>query len=328
MRAIACRARGVQPPDGVGAHVSRESSAAHRAQRASSPWQLGGLTARQLAVRVWNEAWADEVMDRAAALSYYLLFSVFPALLFMTALLGLLPSPNLMDRLIVYLDRVLPPDAASLLRKTLAEILRGAAGSVLSVGALTALWAASAGMISVINALDIAYDVEDRRPWWRRRLVAVALTLVFMLFTVTALVFLVLGPRLAEALAARLGLGPLFALAWRLLEWPVAGLVVLTGLALVYYLAPAKQQAWRWVTPGSVFALVAWLLGSAGLRLYVQHVANYNATYGSIGAVILLLLWLYLSGLALLVGAEIDAEIEHAAAERGAPGAVEPGRAA
>lgn len=282
---------------------------------ATSPWSLGGLSVRALTLRVWNQIWEDEVVDRAAALSYYFLFALLPTLLFLTAFLGLLPVPGLMDRLMGYAAQVMPADAASLLRKTLEEIVRGARGSLLSVGVLAALWAASNGMASIITALNAVWNVEDRRPWWKRRLIAIGLTLGFSLFTLSALLLLVFGERIGKVVAGWVGLGPLFVQAWNVLSWPAVILSVLAGIVLVYYWAPAVDRRFRWVTPGSAFALVAWLLVSGGLRLYVQHVGNYNATYGSIGGVILLLLWLYVSGVVLLVGAEIDSEIEIAARE-------------
>jgi membrane protein len=293
-----------------------------------SPWSLGGLTLRELAARVWSELGEDEIVDRAAALSYYFLFALFPALLFLTALLGMLPIPGLMERLMEYVAQALPGDAASVIRKTLEEIVRGSRGSLLSLGALTALWASSNGMGSMMTALNVAYDVEDARAWWKRRLVSIALTLGFSLFILGGLIIMVFGPRLGRAVADRLGLGDVFTTVWSVASVPVAMLFVLVGIALVYYLAPAVQQRWRWVTPGSAVALVLWLAMSYGLRVYVTQFANYNATYGSIGGVILLMLWLYLTGLALLLGAEINAEIEHAAARRGEPTAKLPGEVA
>lgn len=274
-----------------------------------SPWQLGGRSVRELAQRVWDKIWEDEVLDRAAALSYYLLFALFPALLFLTALLGLLPW-HLMAQLMGYLDRVLPGDAASLVSKTLAEVVRGANPGLLSIGIGAALWAASSGMVAVMTALNIAYGTEDRRPWWKRRLVAIALTLGFSLFIPTALLLLVFGERIGRVLADWVGLGSVFTFTWALLRWPAVILCVLTALGLVYALAPAQRRRWHWVTPGSIFAVAGWLLLSLGLRVYVAYFAAYNATYGSIGGVILLLSWLYLTGVVLLVGAEIDAEIE------------------
>jgi membrane protein len=293
-----------------------------------SPWNLGGLSVRELAGRVWEEMSHDEVIDRAAALAYYFLFALFPALLFMTALLGMLPLGGMMERLVAYADQALPPDAASIVRKTLAEIEAGARGGLLSIGALAALWAGSNGMASVMSALNAAYDVDEPRPWWKRRLLAIVLTVGFTLFILAALVLLAFGPRLGGVVAGAMGLGDLFTLAWNLISLPLVVFFVLVGIALVYYLAPASKQHWHWVTPGSAVALVLWLAMSYGLRLYVENFADYGATYGSIGGVILLMLWLYLSGLVLLIGAEINAEIEHAAAARGAVTAKAPGEQA
>lgn len=293
-----------------------------------SPWRLGGLTPRQLATRVWREFNEDVVSDRAAALSYYFLFALFPSLLFLTALLGMLPIPGLMERLMDYVGQALPGDAASVISKTLDEIVRGSRGSLISIGALAALWASSNGMGSMMNALNIAYDVEDRRSWVKRRLIAVALTVGFSLFILGGLILMVFGPRLGQAVADWFGLGTVFTAAWRVASVPAAMLFVMVGIALVYYLAPATKQRWRWVTPGSAIALILWLAMSYGLRLYVTNFANYNATYGSIGGVILLMLWLYLTGIALLLGAEVNAEIEHAAARRGEPTAKLPGEVA
>ena len=161
--------------------------------------------------------------------------------------------------------------------------------------------------MSIRTALNVAYDARDRSPWWRQRLDAVALTVWFSLFTLLALVLMVFGERVGDAMAGALRVGPVFTRTWNVARWPVILLLVLLGITLVYHFAPAVRQRWHWVTPGSAFALIGWLLASYGLRLYVSYFGNYNATYGSIGGVILLMLWLYLSSLALLVGAEIDA---------------------
>lgn len=295
-------------------------------RRAASPWKLGGLSARELIHRVYLRVWEDDILDRAAGLSYFLSFALFPTLLFLTALLGLLPFPDVMDQLLDYADRMLPPDAASLLRKTLDEVVSGASGGLLSVGVFAALWAASSGMLSLMTALNVAYRVRDARRWWETRLVAIALTIGISLFTLTAHLLLVFGGGIGEMVAELIGLGPVFTLAWDLLEWPAAIALVLTGLALVYWLAPASRRRWHWITPGSSFALLGWLLMSLGLRVYVAYFGNYNATYGSIGGVILLMLWLYLTGVALLIGAEIDSVVAEAAAARAEParGALTP----
>jgi membrane protein len=294
----------------------------------ASPWKLGGLTVVQLARRVWREFGDDEVGDRAAALAYYFLFALFPALLFLTALLGMLPIPNLMDNLMAYVTRALPPDAASVTEKTLREIVRGARGGLLSIGVLGALWAASNGIASIMTALNAVYDVPERRPFWKRKALAVGLTLLFSAFILTALALMVFGPKIGETIASWVGLGAVFALVWNVVSIPVVVLLSSIGVAFIYYLAPAVEQKFRWVTPGSALAVVLWLAMSAGLRWYVMHFADYNATYGSLGGAILLMLWLYFSGVALLVGGEVNAVIEHAAAARGAADAKAEGEAA
>ena len=169
-----------------------------------SPWNLGGLTVGELGRRVWAEIGDDEVTDRAAALAYYFLFALFPTLLFLTVLLGLLPLPGLMDRLLQYGDQALPGDAASIVRRTWIEINRGASGGLLSIGVLTALWASSNGMASIMSALNVAYDVEDNRSWWKRRLLAVLLTFGFALFILAALIMLVFGPHIGAGVAGAL----------------------------------------------------------------------------------------------------------------------------
>ena len=289
-----------------------------KAIASESPWKLGGLGVRQLAARVWTEAWEDEILDRAAALSFYLLFALFPTLLFLTALLALLPIPNLIDQLVGYLAGVLPGEAASVTRITLGEIEGSAGGGLLSIGIVLAFWAGSSGMTAVITTLNIAYDVEEPRPWWKRRLVAIALTAGFAVFIMGALVLMVFGPRIGAVIAGWLGLGGLFTDAWNAASLPLVIFFVLVGIQLVFYLAPAGDHDWSWLTPGAAVALILWLAASFGLRAYVAYFGTYDITYESIGGVILLMLWLYLNALAILLGAEVNAEIEHAAARRGA----------
>jgi len=282
------------------------------------PWRLGGLSPRELARRVWREIGEDEVTDRAAALSYYFLFALFPALLFLTALLGYLPVEGLQERLLAYARDVLPPDAASTLERTLTEIVSVRRGGLVSLGVLAALWASSNGMVSVMNTMNTVYGVRETRSWWRRRAVAIALTIGFSVFIVAALVLMVFGPVIGAMVASWFGLGALFKAAWNAVSIPIVIACALIGIELVYDLAPAGARRWRGITPGAAFALVAWLAISYGLRVWVAHFTDYSATYGSIGGVILLMLWLYLTSVVLLVGAEIDAEIDAATRRRAA----------
>jgi membrane protein len=286
-----------------------------------SPWRLGGLSPGLLARRVFANLWSHDLFDRAASLSYYFLFALFPALLFITAIVGLLPGPRLIDQLLDYAAQVLPTDAASLLKRTVGEVIRGARGSLVSLGMLGALWGASSGMVSISKALNVAFDVRDRRTWWRHRLEAMALTVGFSILTVVALLLFVFGERIGDAVARALGVGAAFTRTWNVARWPALTLCALVGIMLVYQLAPAARQHWRRVMPGAIFALAGWLVASYALRLYVTYFGNYNATYGSIGGVILLMLWFYLSSLALLIGAEINAQIQGPAQQTGPRGA-------
>jgi membrane protein len=271
--------------------------------RAAPP--IGGHGLRRAAdlVRgVWDHLWADDILDRSAALSYYLVFALFPALLFLTALVGLLPW-RLMDLLIAQLDRALPTDVV---HRTFVEITSGARGGLLSIGIAGSFWAASSGMVALMNALNAVHGIVEGRPWWRQRLVALALTLGFALFTLGALVLLICGEWLRDAVIRGYGLEGATA-AWSVFQWVATISFAALAVRLVYQLAPAKRPRWRLLSPGAVFAVVSWLGMSLALRVYVARLGNYSLTYGSIAGVILTLLWLYLTGLALLVGAAIDA---------------------
>ena len=259
-----------------------------------------------------RELGEDQVSERAAALSYYFLFALFPALLFLTALLSVLPIGGLEERLMAYVRDVMPADAASTIEGTVAEVLRVRRTGLASIGLLVTLWASSSGMVSLMSSMNVVYDITESRPWWKRRLIAVVLTLAFSVFIVAALVVMVFGPLIGAAVANWLGLGALFTRVWSIVSWPIVVGCALMGIELVYWLAPGRRRPWRWATPGGVLALATWIAMSFGLRYYVARFANYSATYGSIGGVILLLFWLYLTSLVLLAGAEIDAEIEAA----------------
>ena len=281
---------------------------------------LGGLGIKELAARVVKEVRKDDCLGWAAQLAYYLLFAVFPFLLFLTALLGFLPIPNLMDRLLGALAMLLPGEAVTLLQDNIRQLVTEQKGGLLSFGILAALWSSSSAVVAVTAALNQAYDVQEGRPWWKVRGIALLLTMGLSLFLLLATLLLVFGPQLGRGLASLVGLGTVFELTWNIVRWPVSAGLLIVALALVYYFAPDVEQAWKWITPGAVFAVLATLLASLGFSLYVSHFGSYNKTYGSLGAVIVFLTWLYLTGLCLLVGGEINAEIEHAAPDGKAPG--------
>ena len=293
-----------------------------------SVWHLGGLTWRRLGARVWAEVYEGDLFTRAAALSYYFLLALFPLLIFLTAALGYFAEAGteLRKSLLDYLSSIAPRTASALVRSTVTEITENADGGKLSFGLIAAFWFASYGMGAVGDTLNAAYGVRDSRAWWRVRLVSLGLTAALAVLIVSALALMFYGGEIGESLAARLNLGDAFTAAWAVVQWPIVLGFVLFGFALIYYYAPdLKHQKWYWITPGSLTGVVVWLLVSFVFRVYLKYFDRYSTTYGSLGAVIVLLLWFYLTGAAILVGGKVNAEIEHAAARHGAPDAKLPG---
>jgi len=294
----------------------------------ASLWKLGGLTWKDLGKRVWAEMQADEVFGRAAQLAYYFLLALFPLLLFLTSVIGLVmgAETSLRESLFAYLGTVLPGSASQLVNTTILEVTKSSGGGKIAFGILAALWAASNGMGAITQSLNIAYDVEESRAWWKQRLTAVGLTVALSLLIISALLLVLYGGRIADYVAASYGYGESFAIAWKVIQWPIALAFVLLAFASIYYFAPdVKDQKWIWVTPGAVLGVTIWLLVSFSFRVYLHFFDSYSKTYGALGAVIVLMLWLYLTGAAILIGGEVNAEIEHAAAKAGAPDAKEEG---
>jgi len=262
----------------------------------------------------------DDCLCRAAQRAYYFLFALFPFFLFLTTLLGYLPIPDLLDRILVGLAPLLPGDALRLVQDNLHQLVTGERGGLLSFGILAALWTSSSALTAIIDSLNRAYEVEEGRPFWKIRGIAILLTVGLSVFLVVALVLLTFGPPLGRWVADLVGLGEVFALSWNLVRWPVIVGLLIIAMAMLYYFAPDVEQEWKWITPGSAFAVIGWLLTSLGFAFYVNHFGSYNATYGTIGAVIVLLTWMYLTGLFVLIGGEINAEIEHASQDGKDPG--------
>ena len=297
----------------------------------ASLWALGNLGWRELAKRVWKEIQEDELFGRAAELSYYFLLALFPFLIFLTSIIGLILGSENSPRQILfdYLARVMPASAYELISQTMIEVSSASSGGKLSFGLLAALWAASNGMTAITTSLNSAYDVEETRPWWKQRLTAIALTIALSVLIISALVLVVAGGWIADWLAATFGLGSMFPLAWKIIQWPIVLFCITLAFALIYYFAPdLHEQKWQWLTPGSAIGVALWLLVSIAFRVYLNFFDSYSATYGSLGAVIILMLWLYFTGTAVLIGGEINSEIEHAAAQQGEPEAKEKGEKA
>jgi membrane protein len=289
-------------------------------QQLKEAWTLGGLGVTELARRVLHEIQRDDCLGRAAQLAYYLLFALFPFLLFLITLLGYLPVANLLDQLMALLAQVLPRDALALVQDNVRELVTGQRGGLLSFGILAALWTSSSAVTAIMDSLNRAYNVEEGRPFWKVRGLAILLTIGLSLLIIVSLVLLTFGPQIGGWIADYLGLGAVFQVAWNILRWPVIVFFLIVALALIYYLAPDVEQDWKWITPGAVFAVVAWIVASLGFAFYVNNFGSYNKTYGSLGTVIVLLTWMYVTGLLILVGGEINSEIEHAAPSGKAPG--------
>ena len=290
----------------------------------ASLWKLHGLSPLALLKNVWAEIQQDEVFGRAAQLSYYFLLALFPLLIFLTSLIGIAlgSGSDLRQSLFSYLAEVMPPSAFQLIESTMLEISKASTGGKLSFGLLAALWAASNGMGAITEALNVAYDVKESRPWWKTRLQAIGLTTALSVLIISALLLVLYGGKIVEVLAANFDFGSAFVMTWKIAQWPIVFAVMLLAFALIYYFAPdLRDQKWAWVTPGAVIGVVLWLLASFGFRTYLHFFDSYSATYGSLGAVIILMLWLYLTGVAVLVGGELNAELEHMAATLGVSGA-------
>jgi membrane protein len=266
----------------------------------------------ELLKRTARETSADNGLGLAAQLAYYFFLALFPALLFLIALTSFVADPALVDRVVDMLSGTVPPDVVEIIRQQLTQIAAGDSGGLLTFGAVAALWSSSAALVAVIDALNRAYDVEDQRPWWKQRLTAIMLTLGLALFVLVSIVLVVAGPELAGFVTDRLGLSAAVAWTWKILQWPLVFVLIATAVGLVYYFAPDVEQDFVWLTPGAVLATTLWIVGSLGFRVYVVNFGSYNETYGTIGGIMVLLLWLYLTGLAIIVGAEMNAEIEHA----------------
>jgi membrane protein len=255
---------------------------------------------------------ADNCLGLAAELAYYFFLALFPALLFLVALISFIPVEGLLSTITTTLGRVAPSEALTLIQDQILKIANNKDGGLLTLGMIGTIWSTSSGVTAIIDTLNQAYDIQEARPWWKVRLIALALTISLAVFIVVSTTLVMVGPTLGERVAAWAHLGPAFAWTWKILQWPVVFCLVTLAIAMVYYYAPDAEQEWIWITPGSILATILWLLTSLVFRFYLTHFTSYNATYGAIGGAIVLMLWFYVSALAVLVGAEMNAEIEHA----------------
>ena len=253
----------------------------------------------------------DDALGLAAQLAYYLILALFPFILVLVSLMGTFGSQELASEVLGYFRQVMPQQAYEVIETFTGNIISGDAEApeLFTFGILFTIWAASGAFAALINALNRAYDVQETRPFWKVRVIAILMTLGLSVLILVGVLLLVLGPQIGEVIANLFGLGDLFELVWDVARWPAALFFMVLTVALLYYFAPDVEQPFRWITPGGLIGVLLWVLASVAFNFYVSNFGSYNKTYGSIGAVIVLLLYLYISSLAILFGATLNATL-------------------
>ena len=260
-------------------------------------------------VRTYGDVVQNHTLQMAAALAYYFVLSFFPALIFLSAVVAYLPVPDLFNQALALMARFLPADSMGLVRRVLGDVVTPNRGTFLSFGILGTLWAASGGFAAIIEALDTAYQVKDDRPFWKTRPLAVGLVFIVGALVLISLSVMVAGPRFGVWLAGRIHLSGLFVLLWPYIHWTIAVGFAVVAIEALYFLAPNVKQRFIATLPGAVLSVGCWIGLSYVLGTYFRHFGSFNRTYGTLGAAIALMVWLYWTGFAMLVGAELNAEL-------------------
>lgn len=263
---------------------------------------------RQLTVIVFNEMNRTRAFTVAAALAFFFLWSLVPLLILLSSLLKFLPITNLYQQLLNMMAQLVPGYAMAFVEQVMIGILSPSRTKLLSFGIIGYLWAATGGFSSLIEALDIAYDVQVSRPWWKDRLRALELTLTSGALASVSLLAFVIGPHFGNMLGDAFMLPHAVEHLWPVLRVSINFVGFVVGLEIIYYLGPNAHHSLLSTLPGAIVAIAVWFVGSWGLSFYLNHISNYNATYGSMGALVGLMLWFYLTALAILIGAELNAE--------------------
>jgi membrane protein len=257
----------------------------------------------------YQDVLRHHTFQNAAALSYYSVLAVFPSLILLSAVLAWFPLPDLFGHVLGLMSRLLPDSAMRFVQGILVSVITSHSVKWLSVGSLWLLWASSAAFDALIEALDMAYDISDSRTFWKSRLLAIGLSLVTGAFLAVTLIVMILGPRFADWLAERIYLQHLFVLLWPFLHWLIAVGATILAVETIYFLAPNVKQRFSATLPGAALAVVSWLGLSYLLGIYFRNFANYDVVYGTLGAFIVFMTWLYWISFVLLVGAELNAEV-------------------
>lgn len=265
---------------------------------------------------LYNEIDQDRVFNSAASLSYYFLFSLFPAMIFLLAVLPYLPIENLSGEIMGVIAEVLPISAAQTLETTIVEITTKKQQGLLSFGALFTLWSASSGVYAIMQELNTTYDVRETRSFWKVRGLSILLTIVFGIAIIGSFALIVGGGALQTWLETTYVLNPVVPVLFQVFRWLVILALLMGGFAIIYYYGTNVEQEFRFITPGAVLAVVGLIGVSLLFRLYVSNFGDYSAMYGSIGAIVVLMLWLYIAGTVILIGSEINALIENGPTKR------------
>jgi membrane protein len=279
-----------------------------------SLWKFGGLTPLNMGKLVFKKIGDDELSTRSAALSYYFVLALFPMLLFLVSMVGVIAGPGspLRDSIMSALGRLAPGSASNLVHAVVSQTFKASSGLKLAAGIVGALWAASGGMSAVVTSLNVVYRTKETRPWWKQKVTVVGLTLALAILIIVALVLVLYGGKIGQLIASHVGLGGVFRIAWKILQWPVSFGAMFLSYSIIYYFAPdLEERSWYWITPGAVGGVALWLLASVGFRIYLHFFNNYSATYGSLGAAVILMLWLYITGFAILFGGQVNWVIEN-----------------
>ncbi|MET0145853.1 MAG: YihY/virulence factor BrkB family protein [Ilumatobacteraceae bacterium] len=299
--------------EGVAAEKARTAPPPDDSRKPDSPADLTGRSWSYAGKQAWAEFRRDECTDLAAALTYYAVLSLFPALLAVISLLGVFgQGRSTTDTVLELVERIGQQDAVDQLREPITQMTQtNAAGFALVFGLLGALWSASGYVGAFGRAMNRIYEVDEGRPFWKLRPLNLVITVVTVVLAAVVLLGLVVSGPFAREIGDTLGLGDTTVTLWNVVKWPIMLIVVVFVVAVLYYATPnVKQPKFRWISVGAGLAIVVWVLASGAFGLYVANFGSYNTTYGSLAGVIILLLWLWLTNLALLLGAEVDAEIE------------------
>jgi len=260
-------------------------------------------------VSAYRDIIRHHALQVAAALSYYFVLSIFPGLIFLSAMVGWMREQHLFGSVLALMSRLFPPDTMHVVDSVLHDVLSNHRGTLLSFGMIGTIWVGSTGFSAMIEALDIAYDAPDNRPYWKTRLLATGLAAICGSLLLVALAVMIVGPRFGAWIAAHLGLSSAFAVLWPPLRWAIAISFTVLAVELLYFLAPNVKQRFAASLPGAIFAVIVWNGLSLLLSLYFRDVANFSRTYGTLGGFIALMIWLYWTSFVLLVGAELNAEL-------------------